>query len=482
MKEADLLELSRDAGILKVTPTVAYTAENETEVEAAIGEAFAVGLPVTPRGGGTSIPSQSVGSGAILLQARRTAEVRGELVRCEPGLVKADLNKVLEPLGRWVPVDPSSYANCTIGGMVANNSSGARTFKYGSTIDHVSSLRVAPPGEAVFEPKVEPMESALSGETRKRKIADLIQDNQAVIMQERPRVTKNSSGYRLERIVHEGVFDYPKLFIGSEGTLGVMTEATFLISRRPEWRLLFIVESSLEELDGVARTFRALSPSALELVDKSVFRIMDRWDMVARYSRTDEDYMVFCEFDGDGDSNLKIDEVASSKAGGFDPTVLVDPRAISEAWGVRNETLTLAQEIKKGTKILVPGVEDLVVPPERLSDLVKLLTDQFSRRGLEYISYGHAGDANLHSRPMLDISEPGQRLILDELMEDCFEAVWRLGGSMTGEHGDGMLRAKYVERQYPRTYWIMKEIKDLFDPKGMLNPGVKIFRPGQLLP
>jgi len=115
-----------------------------------------------------------------------------------------------------------------------------------------------------------------------------------------------------------------------------------------------------------------------------------------------------------------------------------------------------------------------VVPPENLGDLVKLLMDQFEKRGLEYISYGHAGDANLHARPLLDISEPQGRKMLDDIMEECFEAVWKVGGSMTGEHGDGMLRAKYVERQYPRTFWIMKELKRLFDPKGILNPGVKL--------
>ena len=119
-------------------------------------------------------------------------------------------------------------------------------------------------------------------------------------------------------------------------------------------------------------------------------------------------------------------------------------------------------------------MEDLVVPPEMLADLVRLLIDQFERRGLEYISYGHAGDANLHARPLLDPSDPKGRKVLEELMEDCFEAVWKMGGSMTGEHGDGMLRAKYVERQYPKTFWIMREMKKIYDPNGILNPGVKL--------
>ena len=115
-----------------------------------------------------------------------------------------------------------------------------------------------------------------------------------------------------------------------------------------------------------------------------------------------------------------------------------------------------------------------MVPPERLGDLVRLLLDQFGSRGLDYVYYGHAGDPNLHARPFLDPSDRKDMGTLRELMEGCFEAVWKMGGSMTGEHGDGMLRAEYVEKQYPRTYWIMRELKELFDPKGVLNPGVKV--------
>jgi FAD/FMN-containing dehydrogenase len=474
--EAELLELSRDSGIVSLVPKVAYSAETEEEVAMGIREAAADGLTVTARGGGTSIPSQSVGRGAILLQARRKVEVLPDgSVECEPGIVKADLNRVLSAAGRWMPVDPSSYASCTVGGMVANNSAGVRTMKYGSTIEFVKALRAVVPGEPPAQVRAVPLEEALRGDARTRRIASLIVENEKEIRQEQPKVTKNSSGYRLEKVVHGGIFDLPKLLVGSEGTLCVFTEATMATRPPPKWRLLLIVESTLEELNGVAGAFRVHSPSGLELVDKSVFKIMNRWETISRYSRTDSPYLVFCEFDGDsGDFTAKAAELAESRAARFDPAVLTSPSEIAEAWEARSEVLSIAQEIRKGSKTLVPGVEDLTVPPDRLSDLVKLLTDEFGKRGLEYISYGHAGDANLHARPLLDISEPRGRVVLDELMEECYEAVWKMGGSMTGEHGDGMLRARFVERQYPKTYWIMKEIKALFDPTRVLNPGVKV--------
>jgi len=474
--DSELLELSRDSGIIPLTPKVAYTAETEEEVALGIRAATETGLTVTARGGGTSIPSQSVGRGAILLQARRKVLLRPDgSVECEPGIVKADLNRQLSSAGRWMPVDPSSYASCTVGGMVANNSSGVRTMKYGATIDFVKSLRAVLPGEPPASFRPIPLEEALSADARTRKAASWILENQEAIKDERPKVTKNSSGYRLERVMHDGVFDLPKLFVGSEGTLCVFTEATFATRAPPKWRLLLIVESTLEELDSVAKAFRANAPSGLELVDKSVFRIMNRWETISKYSRTDSPYLVFCEFDGDaGDSADKAAELSVSAASRFDPVVLTSASEIAGALEARSEVLSIAQDIRVGGKTLVPGVEDLTVPPERLADLVKLLMDQFGSRGLEYISYGHAGDANIHARPLLDISEPAGRSVLDELMEDCFEAVWKMGGTMTGEHGDGMLRAKFVERQYPKTYWIMKEIKGLFDPTGILNPGVKI--------
>jgi len=474
--ESELLELSRDSGILTIAPKVAYSAETEEEVALAMREAAMERLPVTARGGGTSIPSQSVGRGAILLQPRRSVQLEPDgTVVCEPGIVKADLNKMLGANGRWMPVDPSSYASCTLGGMVANNSSGVRTMKYGSTIDFVKSLRVVVPGEGPGSVGPIPLEQALAGDPRTKKLASLLVENRKEIERETPRVTKNSSGYRLEKVVHDGVFDLPRLFVGSEGTLGVFTEATLATRPPPKWRLLLIVECTLEELNGVAEAFRVYSPSGLELVDKSVFRIMNRWEAIAKYSRTESPYLVFCEFDSDeGDSGAKAGELADSKIAGYDPVVLTSPSEISQAWEARSEVLSIAQEIRKGSRTVVPGVEDLTVPPERLADLVKLLTDQFTKRGLEYISYGHAGDANLHARPLLDITERPGRATLEELMEECFEVVWRMGGTMTGEHGDGMLRAKYVERQYPKTYWLMKEVKRLFDPTGALNPGVKI--------
>jgi FAD/FMN-containing dehydrogenase len=474
--EADLEALSTDAGIIRLRPKAAYVAQTETEVVEVLKEEWSSGVSVTPRGGGTSIPSQSVGRGVILLQGRSDCGLLPDgRVLCQPGVVKADLNKTLNAFNRWMPVDPSSYASCTVGGMVANNSSGIRRPKYGSTIDYVSELRAVVPGDEVARVAPMTLEEALSEDGRSKKAVSLILENQDAIAEEAPRVTKNSSGYRLERVIHDGLFDAPKLLVGSEGTLCVFTQMTFTTLVRPKWRVLFIVESTLEELDKVVAAFRGHNPTALELVDKSVFRAMNRWERVAKYSRSDDPYMVFCELDGsDGDGTREVETVASSKVRDFDPLVLTSPSEVSAAWEVRNETLTLAQDIRKGSKLLAPGVEDLIVPPQNLGDLVKLLMDQFEKRGLEYISYGHAGDANLHARPLLDVTELRGRRMLDELMEECFETVWKLKGSMTGEHGDGMLRAKYVERQYPKTYWIMKELKRLYDPKGVLNPGVKL--------
>ena len=481
--DADIEQLSIDAGIIKMRPRAAFLADTEEEVAEVLRREAEQGFSVTPRGGGTSIPSQSVGRGAILLQSRnRIAILSDGYVSCQPGVVKADLNQTLSAVGRWMPVDPSSYASCTVGGMAANNSSGIRRPKYGSTIDYVTGLRAVIPGgrpEAVAPMTVE---EALSSDARTKKVASLIMENTGSIMDEAPRVTKNSSGYRLERVIRGDLFDLPKLFVGSEGTLCVFTEVVFATRARPNWRVLFIVEASLDELNGVVSAFREHSPTALELVDKSVFRATNRWNRIAKFSRSESPYMVFCELDGaDGDGSLEIEAVARSRAGGYNPLVLSSPSEISTAWEVRNETLTLAQEIRKEGKLLAPGVEDLVVPPERLADLVKLLIDQFGKRGLEYISYGHAGDANLHARPLLDPFELNGRRMLEELMEECFEAVWKMGGSMTGEHGDGMLRAKYVERQYPKTFWIMWELKNVYDPKGVLNPGVKLPAPGAAL-
>jgi glycolate oxidase len=473
--EATLLEFSRDAGPVSVSPRVVCWADTEDEVVALLGEAMRDELPVTPRGGGTGIPTQSVGRGAIVLFVGSAPTLSGDQVKCGPGLVKEELNRYLLPFDRWVPVDPSSYSSCTVGGMVANNSSGARTLKYGSTVDYVTELRVVTPGGEPLPIKPMALEGALASDPRTRRLASLILENLRSIEEERPRVTKNSCGYRLDRVIHDGVFDLTRLFVGSEGTLGFTTEVAFRTTMRPAWKALFIAETSLSDLDRAAGVFRALGPSALELVDKSVFRRVGRWGRVAPYSRSEDKYMLFCEFDGSGGGPEGIiGKVAGSQAGSLEPLVLTDSGDIQTAWDARNETLTLAQDIREGPKVLVPGVEDLVVPPEKLGDLVKLLAGEFESSGLDYIVYGHAGDANLHARPLVEPQGAKGAGVMEDLMAACFEGVWKMGGSMTGEHGDGMLRAKFVEKQYPRTYWIMREVKKLIDPRGLMNPGVKI--------
>jgi len=475
-KETEIEELSKDAGIIKIRPAIGYAASTEEEVRSVLRLAENSGVSVTPRGAGTSIPSQAVGRGSLLLQDRSKAIVLASgSVRCEPAMVKGDLNRLLEPTGRWMPVDPSSYLSCTVGGMVANNSSGVRTPRYGSTIAYVEELRAVIPGGEARNLTPLPIELALSGDWVTRTVSQLLVENWKTIVSEQPRVTKNSSGYRLEKVLHDGLFDVKNLLVGSEGTLGVLTGITFRTLAKSGSRMLLIVEAGLDDLVGLVAAFREHAPTAVELVDKSVFKRMGREERIAKYSRTDVEYLVFCEFEGSEDAlGEKMEELAGSRVWGFEPIVLTNPSDVREAWEVRNETLTLALEIREGNKILVPGVEDLIVPTERLGDLVRLLKDQFGRRGLGYISYGHACDANLHARPLLDPSLPSGRRMLEEIMEESFEAVWKMGGSMTGEHGDGMLRAPYVALQYPKSYDIMKQVRKAFDPRGILNPGVKI--------
>ena len=207
-----------------------------------------------------------------------------------------------------------------------------------------------------------------------------------------------------------------------------------------------------------------------------MFKQTGRAERLKALSRTEEQYLVYCELDGKTGAELEgaLERALASPISGLEPLTITDGGAMVEAWGARNEILTLAADLRIGKRTVLPGVEDLVVPPERLGDLVSILLDEFEGRGLSYISYGHAGDANLHMRPFLDRESKSEMGILEEIMESCFEKVWGMKGSITGEHGDGMLRAEHVRRQYPKTHELMKQIRSLYDPKGLLSPGVKI--------
>ncbi|MDV3293804.1 MAG: FAD-binding oxidoreductase, partial [Nitrososphaerales archaeon] len=342
----ELRELSRDAGIIELVPFAAYVASSETEVIEAVSRAQSNGLSLTPRGGGTSIPSQSVGRGIILLQERKASRFTPTGgVECEPALLKSEFNAVLDTRGCWMPVDPSSYQMCSVGGMVANNSSGSRTVKYKSTIDYVEELRVVLPEEGLVRVGPLSIDAALSAAGTTGQVARLLVENQQAIRDEAPRVTKNSSGYRLDRVVHGALFDLPKLFVGSEGTLGIVTLVKFATRTKPVSRALLIFETGLTELNVLVASLRAHAPSALELVDKSVFTATGKGDKIRGFSRTDEEYLVFCEFDGSTPEEVTRALEAVSidpQPSGFEPVAMTDRGDIARAWELRNETLTVA--------------------------------------------------------------------------------------------------------------------------------------------
>ncbi len=476
-----LSEYSKDAGIRTIEPRAVLVAEDEGDLLQVIQRAHRDRLPLTPRGSGTSIPSQSVGNGYVVLQSQREVQVVGREFLCTPAVIKADLNFTLGQSNLWMPVDPSSYRACSIGGMVSNNSSGARTLKYGSTIDYVKELIVVLPEEGRRVLKALPLDEALHGDGTTRKVANLVAENWKTILNEKPKTTKNSSGYRLERLIHDGLFDLPRLFVGSEGTLGLISRITCRAMERPPLRSLLVVSiDSLKDLEILVEELRPSKPSAVELLDKSIFLKGRRRELIRQFSGSEKGYLVYAELEGKDESELEkvFDRVASNeKLAEFDPLLLTDPGEMSKAWETRDITLTIAGEMRSGNRYPVPGIEDLVVPTGKLKDLLAFLETTFADLGLEFISYGHAGDANLHVRPLLDLSDGRDKKLHGEIMRNCFEEVWKMGGSITGEHGDGLLRAEYVKEQYRETYELMVQIKEIYDPKWLMNPGVKLQRP-----
>ena len=476
--EDERRDYSRDAGIIEIEPKAIVIVENLSDLEGAVEKARRDGVAITPRGSGTSIPSQAVGKGYLVVHAGKSADVTPGHVSCGPGIVKADLNALLESHHSWLPVDPSSYKACSIGGMVSNNSSGIRTFKYGSTIDFVEELEVLLPEEGVRLVRPMALEDALGVEKTTRKVANLLLDNWKTIQKEMPETTKNSSGYRLEHVVHDGIFDLPKLFTGSEGTLCLINRVKFRTIARPHFRRLVIANiEGLGELDVVVSQFRKHEPSAIELLDRSIFTRAGRQSLLRKFGSERTGYMIFCEIEAEREQEVEdtLGAIASDdRIAQFNPSVVSDNAQMSDAWDVRDLTLTIAGEMRRGQRRPVPGIEDVTVPSQRLGEILRFMQATFESHGLEYISYGHAGDANLHMRPLLDPTDSSDLHLLNDLMRSVFERVWKLGGTMTGEHGDGMLRAPFVKEQYPETYELMVEIKKIYDPKGLLNPGVKI--------
>ena len=480
-----------DASMYRLVPKAVVLVDSEEDIAATVAYAVSRGIPLTPRAAGTNLTGSAIGAGIILDVSRlnRVLELNREerWARVQPGIVLAELNKRLARDGLLFGPDPSSGDMCKLGGMLANNSSGPHTLRYGAVKDNVEALRVCLQSGEWLDAKSYGLDdpSCVNLLEKHRSLHDLkllLQDNAALIAQKRPTVSKNSCGYNLfglaDGLAH-GHFDLPKLFVGSEGTLGLFSEATIKLVEKPLATLTALIHfHRLEDVGEAVPKLLELSPSALEVMDSNTLNLIGR----AKHGiPADATATLLIELDADGagidlrEQAERMTEICRRYRLASDPVIAFDPEQRDQLWKARKALYPTLYRFDPRKKP-INFVDDVVVPVERISELIRYLEEFFAGQHVPVAIFGHIGNGNAHIIPLLDVNDQGDFEKMVQGYHEIHQTVLsRFGGSICGEHGDGRVRAEYVKTMFgPELYGLFVKVKQSFDPAGALNPGIKI--------
>jgi FAD/FMN-containing dehydrogenase len=484
---ADRSRYAEASGILASLPRAAALPLDADDVVALVRWAAATHTPLVPRGAGTGMPGGNVGGGVavdLVTEFRSLGPIDPALrrVRAEPGVILAELNRECEPAGLHFPPDPSSAPRATLGGMLANNSAGSHSVKYGATRRwvHALDLVLADGSRARVERGARPHAAAIGALAGR--LDALLQPRRAEIETHWPRVRKNSSGYALREYLESG--DLEDLLLGSEGThaLEVCAEVD-LAPLVPERGLALLEFTSLAAAGDAIQALHPLGPATCEILDRTFLELVRKAGADADYPlREGLEAILLVEMEGNdtGEVRAGLERVEAAVRGRADRVALaLDPHEQHRFWAVRHAASPIIAA-QAGGRVSMQFIEDCVVPVDRLPDFIRALREILDRNHLPAVIFGHAGDGNLHVNPLVDVHEPGWRDLAEHVLDEVAALVARLGGTLTGEHGDGRLRAPLLE-----TIWgsamvhLFRSVKEIFDPTGILNPGVILPLPGQ---
>ena len=492
-----------DASIYEVQPLGVLVPKSQDDVRAAIALCREEKVPLLPRGAGSSQCGQTVGAALVIDHSKHlngiTAFDRNAMtVDVEPGVVLDALNAWLKPHGVWFPVDVSTSAQATLGGMAGNNSCGSRSIAYGNMVHNVVAI------DAILSDGTEGRFGDERAMTQSPpRIKALIEELDAIGARERseiernvPKVLRRVGGYNID-VFHpqsekpytpDGSVNYAQLLVGSEGTLAWTRGLTLRLAPLPAHRVLGVVNfPSLFRAMECAQHIVKLGPAAVELVDRTMIGLARDnpafRSVIERALVGDPDAILLVEFIGEARdapiAHLR-DLVALMGDLGLPGSVveMIDPAAQKALWDVRKAGLNIMMSLKGDGKP-VSFIEDCAVPLEHLAEYVERLTDVFARHGTRGTWYAHASVGTLHVRPILDMRGDGAAK-MRAIAEEAAELVRGYKGAYSGEHGDGLVRSEWVGWQFgPRLTSAFGEIKDLFDPLRLMNPG-KIVRPTKM--
>ncbi|MES3031828.1 MAG: FAD-binding oxidoreductase [Patescibacteria group bacterium] len=521
-----LTKYSHDASIFNIRPQVVVFPKdsldvqnlvkwvNENSARQDLVEKYGK-LSITARCAGTDMSGGAVGESIILDFTRymnKLISFSGDQITVQPGMFYRDFEKITLEKGMILPCYTASKSINAVGGMFGNNSAGERTLKFGKTEDYILETKI------VFKDGVERVVKpiSLSEVLReeespadvvdymiKKEIYDLIKDNQEEIKNAKPDVHKNSAGYYIWNVVKDNFFDLNKLLVGSQGTLGIATEITFRLVPEPKYtRLLVVFLRDMNLLPNLVNRILKYNPQSLESYDDKTFMIVLKYIksfakllglknfLKLIFSFWPESLMtlqhgfpklvLLIEFTGesqeeaDGEAEKALKDLKTIQKIGIRLTK--DAFEAKKYWTIRREAFNLIRYHLKKVKSM-PFVDDVIVKPERLPEffpaLYKIL-DVYKKR-MTFAVGGHSGDGNMHIYTLVNPKDPDLKEMIMQVSDQVYDLVVGLGGSITAEHNDGLIRTPYLDKMYSQNIVnIFKQIKEIFDSKNIFNPGKKV--------
>jgi anaerobic glycerol-3-phosphate dehydrogenase C subunit len=472
---------STDGSIYQIVPQCVVAPKSTEDIAAVIKYAGENNIPVVARGAGSGLGGESLTSGIMLDTTRFMNKIiststDGGTVCCQVGVVLDDVNKHLAKFGKKIGPDPSSGNRAVVGGVVANNSTGMHSLKYGYIANFIEKIKAVLADGRI----VEFVNDVGSGEKKlSRDCYELLSANAELIAKAQPETKRNHSGYNIAGVVHSGRIDMAKLLAGSEGTLAVFSEVTLRTVDIP--KISAVIQFEFDSLDKMARAVPMIvdcGAAACELMGEDLIRIArEAFEQYHDILNPNSVASLLVEQTGE-----KVDEIKQKiektvlAVGGFcfDKKIVFDPAIQKRLFKCRKDAVPLLSR-KKGLKQPVPFIEDVSVDNRKLAEYTAGLQRIGEKYKVDMVYYGHAGDGEMHVRPYLDLSDPADVKKMTDIAHDVFSLALSLGGSLSGEHADGLIHAAFMEMHFGKEYCdIMRKLKQIFDPKNILNPG-KIF-------
>lgn len=476
-----------DASIYEIRPLGVVRPRNTADVVACMQYAAEKRIPVQARGAGTGLAGESLGRGLVIdfsRYMRRIVRVDEDRVRVQPGVVHAVLNEHLAERGRLFGPDPAMSLVTTLGSVVAIDASGSHWLQYGSARRHVQSLQVVLADGTVWEVGREPIPTLGDSAPPSRRqelvlrLHALLTQHTRLIAERRPKTMLNRSGYQLSDVLDADGLHLERLLAGSEGTLALITEATLSTVAPPRYRgigVLFF--ESLERAALAVQEILEFKPCACDLLDRRHLSLArENYPEYALLLPAETEALLLVEQAGNDAASVRnlltqtVDRVRRKKHLAFDARQAFDREEIDTYCKLAQRVVPTLHRLKGSTRPL-PFVEDLAVPPTALLDFLVRMQNTLKRHQVTASLFGHVGHGQLHVRPFLDLTNAEDVRKMEDLAADLYREVFEVGGTISGEHGDGLSRTPFVRQQFGELYDVFCEVKQIFDPLGILNPG-----------